>query len=69
MASAGQQALEISDVRRRLLGRPIGPHNAFGLGKTALQPNHQPQILSHPRIRIRAAIGAPQRLFGFRQVF
>ncbi len=58
-----QQSPQISDIRRRLLGRPIGLHNAFSLGKTALQANHQRQILPHPRIRIRTAIRAAQSFF------
>ena len=68
MLLPGQQSLEIGDIRRRLLGRPIGLHDAFRLGETALQPDHQRQIQPHPRIRIRAAIGAAQDLLRLGQI-
>ena len=64
-----QQSPQIGDIRRRLLGRPIGLHDAFGLGKTALQADHQRQIQPHARIRIGAAIGAAQRLLRLGQIF
>jgi len=69
MLLPGQPLLEIGDVRRRLLGWPIGLHNAFRLGDAALQPYHPPQILPHPRIRIGAAIGAAQGLLRLGQIF
>ena len=36
-----QQLSQISDVGRGLLGRQVGFYDAFSLGKTALQANHQ----------------------------
>ena len=54
---------------RGFLGGPIGLHDAFSLGKTALQANHQRQIQPHTLIRIRAAIGAAHDLLRLGQIF
>ena len=47
---ARQHALQLRDVRGRLLGRQVGLHDLFGLGDTALQADRQRQVGPHARI-------------------
>ena len=49
---------EIGDVGGGLVGRQIGARNGFGLGETALQPDHEREVLPHARID---SAGAPLR--------
>ena len=47
---AAQHLPQIGDVCRRLVGRQIGFHDGLGLGKAALQADHQREVLPHPWI-------------------
>ena len=51
---------EIGDVGGGLVGRQIGARNGFGLGETALQPDHEREVLPHARIDWRARPCAAQ---------
>ena len=65
---AGQHLLQIGDIGRGFLCRQVGLDDAFGLGEAALQADHEAEILPHPRIGARTAVGTAKDLFGFRQI-